>query len=303
MSISRRTLLTGSATAVVAAALTPSAAVARPRVRVSGTPRSVRHIPLERAVNVRDLGGYRTYDGAEVRYGRAFRADELSKLTDADVTVLGGLGLTRVVDFRVPFEIEQNGPDRLPAGLTAVSRPVSDMGLYAWLLGVISSRDPVKQEEALGGGRAEELMRKIYRTFVTDATNRGRFAATLRDLAGGAGGGALLFNCTSGKDRTGWASYLTLSLVGVPGTVAEQDYLLSNTFRAEADRRTREALKQMGLMQNPDLLIPVQEVRPDYLGAALAQADADYGGLGGYVRNGLGLDGRTLVGLRERLVA
>lgn len=125
MSISRRTLLAGSATAVVAAALTPSTAAARPRVRV----RAVRQIPLEGAVNVRDLGGYRTYDGASVRYGQVFRADQLSKLTDADVAVLGGLGLTRVVDFRVPFEIEQNGPDRLPAGLTAVNRPVSDMGL------------------------------------------------------------------------------------------------------------------------------------------------------------------------------
>ncbi|MDG4859353.1 tyrosine-protein phosphatase [Streptomyces sp. T-3] len=293
MPLSRRALLSTAATSVVAATLA-SPAVARPRHRTL-----VRQIPLQGAVNVRDLGGYRTYDGEQVRYGRVFRADELGKLTDADVATLGGLALTRVIDFRVPFEVQQNGPDRLPAGLTSTARPVSDLGLYARLLQVISSKDPVLQEQALGGGRAEELMRSIYRTFVTDATNRDRFAATLRDLASG---GRTLYHCTSGKDRTGWASYVLLCLLGVPARTASEDYLLSNTYRAEADRRTREGLKAAGYMQNPDLLIPVQEVRSDYLAASLDQASRDYGGLGGYALRGLGLSTDTLRGLRGRLV-
>ncbi|NBE54338.1 tyrosine-protein phosphatase [Streptomyces boluensis] len=293
MSLTRRALLSTAALSLSAAALAPQA--------TARTRSTVRHIPLQGAVNVRDLGGYRTYDGAAVRYGRVYRADELGKLTDADVTVLAGLALSRVVDFRVPFELQQNGPDRLPAGVPSVSRPVSDLGLYAQLLEVIGSRDPVRQEEALGGGRAEELMRRIYRTFVTDPTNRGHFASTLRDLAA-PDSGPLLYHCTSGKDRTGWTSWLVLRAVGVPGGVAEQDFLLSNTFRAEADRRTREALKAAGLMQNPDLLIPVQEVRKDYLAAALDQAEQEYGGLGGYLTQGLGLDSRTVAALRDRLI-
>ncbi|MFC7306455.1 tyrosine-protein phosphatase [Streptomyces monticola] len=296
MPLSRRALLSTAALSVAGAALTTPVAVARPSTRGA-----VRHVPLHGAVNVRDLGGCRTYDGESVRYGRAFRADELGKLTDADVSVLATLALTRVVDFRVPFEVERNGPDRLPAGLTPLARPVSDLGLYAQLLQIIGSKDPVKQEEWLGGGRAEELMRRIYRTFVTDPANRGQFAATLRDLAG-ANRGPLLYHCTSGKDRTGWTSYLVLRAVGVPGTVAEQDYLLSNTYRAEADRKLREQVKALGLMQNPDLLIPVQEVRQNYLTAALDQASQDFGGLGGYLRSGLGLDAATLLGLRSRLV-
>ncbi|MFD5370074.1 tyrosine-protein phosphatase [Streptomyces sp. NPDC127103] len=68
------------------------------------------------------------------------------------------------------------------------------------------------------------------------------FAATLRDLADRRRG-PLLLHCTSGKDRTGWTSWLLLTLLGVPDSLARADYLASNTFRAPYDARVREGLK------------------------------------------------------------
>ncbi|MEV5879503.1 tyrosine-protein phosphatase [Streptomyces sp. NPDC052101] len=261
---------------------------------------TVHRIVLQGAVNVRDLGGYRTDKGRQVRYGEVFRSDALGKLTEADVSTLAALDLRTVVDFRVPLEVQRDGADRLPAGAAVTSRPVDDLGLYATTMAVIGSRDPVRQQELLGDGRAEELMRSIYRTFVTSPDSRAQFAATLRDLADKRS--PLLYHCTSGKDRTGWLSYLLLRALGVPETTATGDYLLSNDFRAAADLRTREGLKQAGLMQNPDLLIPLQEVREDYLDAALDQAERDYGSLDGYLTEGLGLDTSTLARLRARLL-
>lgn len=262
----------------------------------------VRQIPLQGAVNVRDVGGYRTYDGERVRYGQVFRADALAKLTDADVATLSGLRLKKVVDFRVPAEVQYDGPDRLPAGLAPTARPISDNGLFATLMTVIGSRDPVKQEEMLGNGKADAFMRGVYRTFVTDGPNRAQFAATLRDIAHGGKASPLLYHCTAGKDRTGWTSYLLLRAVGVPEHTAVRDFLASNTYRAAYDAKVREGLKQSGLMQNPDLLIPLQEVRTGYLEAALAEVEAEYGSLNGYLRKGLGLDTRTILALRERMV-
>ncbi|MGW0994367.1 tyrosine-protein phosphatase [Streptomyces sp. NPDC002520] len=263
---------------------------------------AVRHIVLAGAVNVRDIGGYRTGTGREVRHGRVFRADALGKLTDADVAALATLRLRTVVDFRVPGEVGRDGADRLPAGLTTTSRPVDDLGLSAAILAVIGSGDPVRQQEALGDGKAEQLMRSVYRAFVTGADNRRQFAETLRDIADHKAS-PLLYHCTSGKDRTGWMSYLLLRALGVPSATAEKDYLLSNDFRADADRRTRDGLEQAGLMRNPDLLIPVQEVRDDYLAAALDQAEHDYGSLNGYLTDGLGLDTPTLAKLRARMLS
>ncbi|MFE9933508.1 tyrosine-protein phosphatase [Streptomyces sp. NPDC005533] len=310
MSRARIRLATAAAAAALAigtlpasayAAAAPGAGVSARHHQAQPQAETIRQIPLQGAVNVRDIGGYRTWTGGRVRQGLVYRSDALSKLTDADVTTVSGLGLTKVVDFRIPMELQYDGADRLPSGLTATSRPVSDLGLYGTLVGAIASGDPVTQEQMLGGGRAEAYMRDIYRTFVTGPENRAQFAATLREIADG-GQGPFLYHCTSGKDRTGWMSYVLLRALAVPEDTAARDYLASNTFRAAYDARLRAGLKQSGRMQNPDLLIPLQEVRQDYLDAATARMEADYGSFYGYLTDGLGLDLRTLAKLQDKLV-
>ncbi|MER7462560.1 tyrosine-protein phosphatase [Streptomyces sp. NPDC097981] len=308
MSRARTRLVTAVLASALAIGTLPAAsAYAAPAAGATSSHRyrqqaeTIHQIPLQGAVNVRDLGGYRTWTGGQVRQGLVYRSDALGKLTPADTTAVSGLGLTRVVDFRIPLELQYDGADRLPAGLTPTSRPVSDLGLYGTLLGVISSGDPARQEQMLGGGRAEAYMRDIYRTFVTSPENRAQFAATLREIADGRQG-PLLFHCTSGKDRTGWMSYVLLRALAVPEDAAARDYLASNTFRAAYDAQVRAGLKQSGRMQNPDLLIPLQEVRQDYLDAATSQLAADYGGFYGYLTDGLGLDLPTLAKLQTKLV-
>ena len=58
-----------------------------------------RHVALDGAVNVRDIGGYRIVGGPEVVRGRLYRADSLAQLTDSDVERLDRLGLRSVIDF------------------------------------------------------------------------------------------------------------------------------------------------------------------------------------------------------------
>ncbi|MFF0526528.1 tyrosine-protein phosphatase [Actinomadura nitritigenes] len=257
---------------------------------------------LQGTVNFRDLGGYRTISHARVRPGLVFRTDALNRTTDADLAALAALGVREVVDFRTPAEVAGDGADRLPPGLAVTARPISDGGMYAAVNAAIGSKDPVRQEAVLGGGRGAETMRVLYRTFVSDAGSRAAFGRTLRDLADPSRT-PLAFHCTSGKDRTGWMSYLLLRALGVPEKTARNDYLLSNRYRQDADAATRAQLKAAGYMQDPDLLIPIQEVRADYLDAALDQVRRSYGTLDRYLRAGLGLDARTESRLRHRLLA
>src|SRR5579875_2184256 len=84
-----------------------------------------RHVALDGAVNVRDIGGYRSVHGLEVMRGQLFRGDSLSQLTAADVARLDTLGLRTVIDFRTPGEILLGGADRLPYGVEFVGLPVS----------------------------------------------------------------------------------------------------------------------------------------------------------------------------------
>ncbi|MEV6073130.1 tyrosine-protein phosphatase [Nocardia sp. NPDC052001] len=257
-------------------------------------------IELQGAVNVRDLGGYRTYDGAKVKSGKVIRSDALGKLTDADVQKLGSLHLQTVIDLRTPAEVQALGADRLPSGVPLVARAIDDTGMFTKMYQAIGSKDPVQQEALLGGGKAEQIMGDVYRSFLTPDSLT-KFGQSVRDLANT--GNATLFHCTAGKDRTGWLSYVTLRAVGVPEGTARQDYLLSNQYRAAADAALRAQLKQGGIMQNPDLLIPLQEVREDYLNIAVSQVDSQFGDFGKFLTQGLGLDAGTLLKLRKNLVS
>ncbi|MEU5304897.1 tyrosine-protein phosphatase [Streptomyces noursei] len=298
------TLLFGSALTLGGLAVggcgAPADAATAPPARRSAPPAD-RHVPLHGAVNCRDLGGCRTEDGRQLRSGRLFRSDALAKLTPEDVTALGRLGLRTVIDMRVASEISFDGADRLPTGLAVTSLPVDDTGLFAAMQAAIATKDPVEQQRRLGDGKAEALMRAMYPTFVTNAADRAAFGALLTRIADG-DRLPLLYHCTSGKDRTGWLSYLLLRLLGVPHATALRDYLLSNALRRDADAAVRAQLKQTGLMQNPDLLIPLQEVRTGYLANGLDRLQRDYGGLPRYLSAGLGVDARTAARIRAQLL-
>lgn len=97
-----------------------------------------------------------------MKYGQVFRADALAKLTDADLGRLKALGVETVADLRTDFERSLNGPDKVPAGVEVLNVPISDGGMYQKLNEVIASRDPVKQAEALTGGKAEQLLSNAY---------------------------------------------------------------------------------------------------------------------------------------------
>ena len=57
-------------------------------------------VPLQGGSNFRDLGGYRTADGRQVRRGAVFRSAHLGGLTAADRAALGQLGVRTIVDLR-----------------------------------------------------------------------------------------------------------------------------------------------------------------------------------------------------------
>jgi protein-tyrosine phosphatase len=71
-----------------------------------------RLIPLDRAFNFRDLGGYTSSFGGHVRWRRIFRSDNLAALTDGDHRVLADLSIATVIDLRTPAEIERVGKIR-----------------------------------------------------------------------------------------------------------------------------------------------------------------------------------------------
>lgn len=275
----------------------PAAKQARP---ASGTVAAPRVLAVPGTVNARDIGGYRTYDGKTTRWGVLYRSETLSKLPPEGVSALGDLGLGSVIDLRTGPEIQADGADRLPVGVTLIAQPIDDTSLFAFIGMVVRSKDPVYQQQQLGGGKAEARMEALYRAFVINPANRAALGAAIRTVANA--DKPSMFHCSSGKDRTGVLADTILRAVGVPASTSEGDYLLSNQLRAASDAALKSQLKAAGYMQDPNLLDPLLQVRSSYLGAFRAQAVADYGSFGDFLTQGLGLDALTLLKLRFRIV-
>lgn len=258
---------------------------------------------LERATNARDVGGYRTADGRRVRRGLVYRADALSRLSDADLVRVGELGLACVVDFRHLVEIRSGGADLMPATPPGrlVSLPLFDpehdvfLTVSAVLTGTVDSVGLARFAD--GGGEA--AMRDIYRWFVSSPMGREGFAATLRLIAE-PGGLPLLYHCTAGKDRTGWASAVLLTALGVDRATVTADYLRTNHLMQPEN--TARLLTQRGRVPDALGILPLLEARADYLDAAFDEADRRHGSFDGYLREGLGLDDSVLDRLRAALL-
>jgi protein-tyrosine phosphatase len=259
-----------------------------------------RHVALDGAVNVRDIGGYRSTCGLEVLRGRLFRGDSLSQLSDADVARLDGLGLRTVIDFRTPGEILLSGSDRLPYGIEFASLPVTGGDLGA-VYELIAGGDHERQRRELGDGQAASLMVEINRGFVADARQREAFGTALR-LVCAPGRLPLLYHCSSGKDRAGWMTAIVLTALGVPRELVLRDYLLSNDFHRTGYQKLRLDLIKTGIVADPELLRPIMEQSATYLGAAFEEADRRYRSFGRFLTRGLDVGDAAVGELRRGLL-
>ena len=243
---------------------------------------TVRDLGLASDPNLRDVGGYRTTDGQWVRMGVLYRSQALA-LSPADLATIDKLGLTADYDLRTTEEIAAS-PDVVPAGATYTNLNVmADISLAPTLTSAAS---------------AEAYMEEIEQDFVTNQTAQAAFGTLLTDIANS--NGAVLYHCTAGKDRTGWATAVLLTLLGVPRATIVQDYLLSNTYYFDSPAVQAE-LKAMPTAESA-VYAPLLEVQASYLQAGFAQVTASYGSMYGYAVHGLGLSPQTIAKLRHKLL-
>ncbi|ADG78968.1 Protein tyrosine/serine phosphatase OS=Tsukamurella paurometabola (strain ATCC 8368 / DSM /CCUG 35730 / CIP 100753 / JCM 10117 / KCTC 9821 / NBRC 16120/ NCIMB 702349 / NCTC 13040) OX=521096 GN=Tpau_2362 PE=4 SV=1 [Tsukamurella paurometabola] len=241
--------------------------------------------------NFRDVAGREGYaaNGGRMRSGILYRSNALDAESVDDVR-LRGLGLTRIFDLRTTAEVSPR-PDVVLAGAEYLRFNVIGDELS------LDALDPASLTDAAG---ARELLIDVNRLFVRDANARAEFGALLRSIADH--DGAHVFHCSAGKDRTGWAAALVQRLVGVSIDDVMDDYLLTNEYSAAAiDAIAAKAAEGRGRDVGEAARV-LAGVFPEALQAAFEEADTRYGGVEGYVRDGLGVDESTAERLRRKLV-
>jgi len=244
---------------------------------------------LASAANFRDAAGpdgtgYAATSGAAMKKGVIYRSSVLA-LSAADLATADTLGITQVCDLRTTAEIQAQ-PDVPLARATWQNLDV----LGAAGLGPLPTT----------GASAAAFMQNMYRAFVTSETARTSYHSLFAGFA--ASGGNLVFHCTAGKDRTGWAAAILHTILGAPPQTILADYLLTNVYSAsEIAAYVAQAQKRAG-QDAADMMAALQSAQAAYLQAAFDQVVASYGSMTSYIENGLQLDASTQNAIRQRML-
>lgn len=275
--------------------------------RVQNTSKQ-RVLTIPGAINFRDLGGYQAADGRCVKWGRVFRSAQLDKLTEQGVAQLEALSIQVVVDLRFSEESE-----KYPTLKSAVphaemlswhdefqddSESRSNAIKRSWRSS-LETQDPARVREAMRINYPQKLYshRAIYKKMVN------RLAQDRTPL---------VFHCAAGKDRTGVAAALILSLLGVSNQQIIEDYLLTqNEIKGlmdswiaggATDNDDYEDFQQRLISQPRELIQPVFDADVEYIKTLLDYVESEYQGFENYAQQQLDITQDTIQRLQANLL-
>lgn len=239
-----------------------------------------RIIDVDGVINFRDMGGYHTLSGQRVRTGLLYRAGALGGITEKGIAKLQELGIKLICDLRSEEE-EVAAPDKMPQNPAPI---------YAHLP-LIASDNRGERLMALLFNRRKfnAMMPEMYTRVIIDG-NAHLYGDILRRIAN-TDNLPVLIHCTAGKDRTGVAAMLILSLLGVPEDVILADYSLSNLYYDSYLKFGALAIGSIAWTGvKAEDLQPLFISHPDTLKTAIAHIHRKYGSVENYLRSAAGVN-------------
>jgi protein-tyrosine phosphatase len=245
-------------------------------------PRS-RDLDWDGCLNVRDLGGHRTTDGGETRFGEIVRADSIRQLSDDGWRAAVEYGVRTVVDLRMDAELEADPPAELPVEVLHLPFFHEDEEVFA----EVEAASVAAPDDA-------SATRAVYLVFLERFAKN--VAAAFAAVAH-APDGAVVVHCMGGKDRTGMLVALLLHVTGVDDAAIAADYALS-----EERLRPRHQvwLVEAGTEAERERIRRVSATPAEAMLGVLTELEDRYGSVEAYLR-GAGVGDEELELVRTRL--
>jgi len=254
-----------------------------------------RLLPLQGGRNFRDLGGWRVADGRQVKWGKIYRSGVMAGLTMNDFAYLSKLGITAICDLRSSEErASEPNPFMGQPGAPKIVATDYDMSASMAILMTMKTREDALQGFADAYVSFLDMLAPHY----TDM-----FARLVADE------GPLAFNCSAGKDRTGMASVLILSVLGAPRETVLEDYGLTEVYTppsyyakmaqsgAANGSVTAQQMRALSKLP-PEVLQVIMGSNPEVMRRALATIDAKFGGPVALTKARFGLTDAKIAKLR-----
>ncbi|WP_203641592.1 tyrosine-protein phosphatase [Levilactobacillus andaensis] len=188
-------------------------AMALPPVPANGQPGSRIALSKDKKgynANTRDLGGYLTKDKTKkIKPGTLFRSAQITKLNNEDAAKLASFKIGLIIDLRTP-----------QAHLSKIDAPIGQA--KSKVDSIYSKED----DDALSGG--DHYNRKNGGSIAFSRTALTGYHDFLTDLLSAEA--PVLYHCKHGNDRTGIATVILMSVLGMSNQDIINDYLMSNNY-------------------------------------------------------------------------
>lgn len=246
-----------------------------------------RDLLWEGCLNVRDLGGLPTADGAETRRGAVVRADSVRQLSDGGWRALVEHGVRTVIDLRGDHEREEDPPAELPVDVVHVPFMEASEAEWEEIAADLEAATAAAPDDATATRDAYLIFLERFRS---------NAAASVRAVARAREGGVVI-HCVGGKDRTGLLAAFLLRLAGVDDETVAADYALSEERlrpRHEAWFEAAETEAELARLRR------IAQTPASAMLGVLHELERRYGGVEGYLR-AAGLTDEELELARARL--
>jgi protein-tyrosine phosphatase len=268
---------------------------------------SERVIPLNQAINVRDMGGYETYDGRFVKWGLLYRGDHLMKLDNQDIALLEKMKVRTVIDYRSSHEQTVYPNKHIPGVEKVIQCDPKSTFSEAAANAVDLQSENVKLVNSLINGEVDprfindkgENVILGYKELITSETAKEAYRAFFQ-ICADTENAPLIHHCRGGKDRTGIGAMFLLLALGVKEEDIIQDYIITGEIRKERNQvKYEQYLKLTNNKNYLDYLMTVLATRAEFIEAAITMVKEMYGTIEDYMIQHLGLTNEQLDNMRK----
>lgn len=174
-----------------------------------------RLIAVDGATNFRDLGGYSLGNGTSIPQGLIYRSAKLDNVTAEGKETIAQLGIKTEIDLRM--NDANGGKDDGDESFIG-----EDVNYFYCPVGYAAVNESIQITEEY-----KQAVQKVF-NILADESNY-----------------PLVFHCTAGADRTGFISYVLLSVLGVEEEKVREDYYITNFSNQNESLRTVDNIAKL----------------------------------------------------------
>lgn len=248
-----------------------------------------------------DLGNTKSSDGRKLKMRRIFRCSYLIKIDkETEELLLNKYHIHHCVDFRTDEEVT-NFPELVDSKINYYHFPMLENHENKMI--TKENRLGVLKEMSKEKGGAKQSMIRFYSLLATSTKAQKAYRNFIDVLLKAKDDEGVVFHCTQGKDRTGIAMVIILSILGMDKKTIYKKYMAYNRLRWSFRFWVSVG---MILVKSPKLALNLDRIigtRKAYIESTYHAIEENYQSVDNYIRNIIKVSEEEIDLLKQKYLA